>query len=129
MVKASKINIPEIKKNFQAAVSENKLEEVVIDNTDYEDVVQFEAFDNFCKDPVNNNVEEESRCTLGYSDLKDISESRMLNENIVNAVQKILKKQFKEGNGLQDSVLGQGVNFQVYRSFPFVQLLHDGRMH
>ena len=92
MLKASKINIPEVKKNFQAAISENKLEEVVIDNIDYEDVVQFEAFDNFCKDPVNNNVEEESRCTLGYSDLKDISESRMLNENIVNAVQKILKK-------------------------------------
>ena len=32
MVKASKINIPEIKKNSKAAISENKVEEVVIDN-------------------------------------------------------------------------------------------------
>ena len=60
MVKASKISIPEIKINSTAAISENKVEEVVIDNIDYEDVVQFEAFNNFCKDPLNNNVEEES---------------------------------------------------------------------
>ena len=68
MVKASKISIPEIKKNSTAAISENKVEEVVIDNIDYEDVVWFEAFNNFCKDPLNNNVEEESWCALNYSD-------------------------------------------------------------
>ena len=105
------------------------MEEIVIDDIDYEDVVQFEAFDNFCKNPINNNVEEESRCSLNHSDLKDLSENRMLNDNIVNAVQKMLKKQFTEANGLQNPVLGQGLNFQVYRSIPFVQVLHDGRMH
>ena len=47
----------------------------------------------------------------------------------VNAVQKMLKKQFTEANGLQDPVLRQGLNFQVYRSIPFVQVLHDGRIH
>ena len=80
----------------------------------------------FCKDPANNNVEKESRCALNYSDLKDISENRMLNDNIVNAVQKMQKKQFTEANGLQDPVIGQGLNFQVYRSILFVQVLHDG---
>ena len=105
------------------------MEEIVIDDIDYEDVVQFEAFDNFCKGSMNNNVEEESRSALNYSDLKDISENRILNDNIVNAVQKMLKKQFTEANGLQDPVLGQGLNFQVYRSIPFVQVLRDGRMH
>ena len=48
MVRASKISIPEINKNSKAVISE----EVVTDNIDYEDVVQFEAFDNFCKVPV-----------------------------------------------------------------------------
>ena len=62
---------------------------------------------------MNNNVEEESRCVLNYSYLKDISENRMLNDNIVNAVQKMQKKQFTEANGLQDPVIGQGINFQV----------------
>lgn len=52
MVRASKISIPEINKNSKAVISENKMEEVVTDNIDYEDVVQFEAFDNFCKVPV-----------------------------------------------------------------------------
>ena len=108
MVKASKISIPEIKKNSKAAISENKVEE---DNIDYEDVAQFEAFDIFFKDPVNNNVEEESQCALNYSDLRDILENRMLNDDIVNALQKMLKKQFTEANGLQDPVLGQGLDF------------------
>ena len=126
MVKASKISIPETKKNSKAAVSENKVEEVFVGYIDYEDAAQFEAFDNICKDPVNNNVEEESRCALNYSHLKDISENKILNDN---TAQKMLRKQFTEANGLQDPVLGQGVDFQVYRSIPFVRALHDGRMH
>ena len=81
MVRASKISIPKINKNFKAAISENKMEEVVIDNTDYDDVAQFEALDNFGKDSVSNNVEEESWSTLNYSDLKDILENRMLHDN------------------------------------------------
>ena len=93
------------------------MEKIVINDIDYDNVVQFEAFDNFCKDPVNNNVEEESRCALNHSDLKDISGNRMLNDNIVNAVQKMLKNQFTEANGLQDPVLGQGLNFQVIVAF------------
>ena len=99
MVKASKISIPETKKNSKAAVSENKVEEVFVGYIDYEDAAQFEAFDNICKDPVNNNVEEESRCALNYSHLKDISENKILNDN---TAQKMLRKQFTEANGLQD---------------------------
>ena len=78
---------------------------------------------------MTNNVEEESRCALKYSHLKDISENRMLNNNIMSEVQKMLKKPFTEVKGLQIPVLGQGLNFQVYRSIPFVQLLHNDRMH
>ena len=78
---------------------------------------------------MTNNVEEESRCALKYSDLKDISENRKLNNNIMSEVQKMLKKPFTEVNGLQIPVMWQGLNFQVYRSIPFVQLLHNGRMH
>lgn len=48
------------------------MEEVVIDDIDYKDVVQFGACNNFCKDPLNNDIWEESPCTLNYSDLKDI---------------------------------------------------------
>ena len=107
MVKSFKSSIPECKKNSKAAISENKVEEVVIDNTVI--FVQFEAFENFPKDTDNNNIEEKPQCALNYSDLKDTSKNRMLNDKIVNAVQKMLKKQFAEANGLQDPVQGQGL--------------------
>ena len=68
MVKSFKSSIPECKKNSKAAISENKVEEVVIDNTVI--FVQFEAFENFPKD-TDNNIEEKPQCALNYSDLKD----------------------------------------------------------
>ena len=84
------------------------MEEVGIDNIDYKDVAQFEAFENFLKDPESDNIEEEPRCVLNYIELKDTSENRMLNDKIVQC-KKMLKKQFVEANGLQDPVLGQGL--------------------
>ena len=69
MVKSFKSSIPECKKNSKAAISENKVEEVVIDNTVI--FVQFEAFENFPEDTDNNNIEEKPQCALNYSDLKD----------------------------------------------------------
>ena len=107
MVKSFEIIISKFKNNSKAAIRENKVEKVVIDNTVI--VVQFEAFENFRKDPDNNNIEEKPRCALNYIYLKDTSENRMLNDKIVNAVQKMLKKQFAEANGLQDPVQGQGL--------------------
>ena len=68
------------------------------------------------------------RCSLKYSDLKEISHNTTLNDNIINAVQKMLKKQFSQANSLQDPVLGQTLNFNVNRNLPFVQVLQDGRI-
>ena len=61
--------------------------------------------------------------------MKEISDNRMLNDNIINAVQKMLKKQFSQANGLQDPVLGQTLNFNITRNLSFVQVLYDGRIH
>ena len=41
----------------------------------------------------------------------------------------MMKDQFKEMNGLQDTVLGQNLTFSIYRNIPFVQVLHDGHNH
>ena len=56
------------------------------------------------------------RCPLKYSDLKEILDNRMLNDNITNAVQKMLKKQISQANGLPDPVLGQTLNFNANRN-------------
>ena len=50
---------------------------------------------------MNNNVEEESRWALNYSDLKYISENRMFNDSIVNAQKQIgYKKQISKFVGV-----------------------------
>ena len=107
MVKSFEIITSKFKNNSKAAIRENKVEKVVIDNTVI--VVQFEAFENFRKDPDNNNIEEKPRCASNYIDSSDTSENRMLNGKIVNAAQKMLKKQFAKANGLQDPIKGQGL--------------------
>lgn len=78
---------------------------------------------------MNNNVKKEPRCALNYGDLKDILDNSMLNDKIVNAVQKMLKTQFTKKNGLQDLLLGQRFNFEVYRNILFAQVLHNVSMH
>ena len=69
------------------------------------------------------------RCSLSYSDLKEISDRRMLSDNVVNAFHKMMEKQFPEANGLQDPILGQTLSFKVQKNKPFVQVLHDGKLH
>ena len=41
----------------------------------------------------------------------------------------MMKDQFKEVNGLQDTVLGQSLTLNIYRNIPFVQVLNDGHNH
>ena len=69
------------------------------------------------------------RCSLGYSNLKDISDSHMLSSNVVNVFQKLMEKQFPEANALQDPILGQTLSFKVQKNKPFVQVLHDGKLN
>ena len=53
----------------------------------------------------------------------------MLNDNIIQTFQQLLKIQYPDENGLQDPVLRQALNFAVYLTTPFVQVLHDGSLH
>ena len=53
----------------------------------------------------------------------------MLSDNVVNAFQKIMEKQFPEANSLQDPIFGQTLSFKVQKNKPFVQVLHDGKLH
>ena len=54
----------------------------------------------------------------------------MLTDNVINVLQKMLKKQFPDANGLQDPWLGQLLGYQIYQNTPFVQvIIHNGRYH
>ena len=76
-----------------------------------------------------NPSEKNPRVNLTAGDLNDLSHNRMLNDNIIQTFQQMLKIQYPDANGLQDPVLGQALNFAVYQTIPFVQVLHDGSLH
>ena len=47
---------------------------------------------------------------LSFSDLKTVSDSQMLADNVINLFQKMLKQVFVDAMGLQDSVRGQNLS-------------------
>ena len=105
-------------------------EEVATDGVDYEKDTEFDI--TLSKESLiakSESNELAPRCSFKYSNLKEISDNRMLNNNIIKDVQKMMKKQFSQANSLQDPVLGQTINLNVTRNLPFVQVLHDGRIH
>ena len=53
----------------------------------------------------------------------------MLTDNVINVLQKMLKKQFPDANGLQDPLLDQLLRYHIYQNTPFVQVIHNGRYH
>lgn len=56
------------------------------------------------------------------------SKTRWLNGNIINAAQRLLKKQYGVP-GLQDTVLGSTLAFDVVGGQEFVQVLHSNGNH
>ena len=66
-----------------------------------------------------NLSQKTPRVNLAVGDLSDLSHYRMLNDNIIQTFQQMLKIQYPDGNGLQDPVLGQALSFAVYQTTPF----------
>ena len=53
----------------------------------------------------------------------------MLSDNIIHVAQRMLKAKYPDIKGLQDPVLGQTFNYDVFPDQPSVQILHDGQLH
>ena len=62
-------------------------------------------------------------------DLKSISDQRMLSDNVIHVIQQMIAEQNNVKSGLQDPILGQTLRFAIYRTTPFVQVLHDDGCH
>jgi Ulp1 family protease len=109
--------------------------EVIQDNLSYEDLVTFteeKKTDVSCDESEVNEFVSGGKshfCVdLSHKDLLEISNGEMLSDKVINSFQHLMKTQYN-ANGLQDTVLGQTLHYQIYRSEPFVQILHDGRIH
>ncbi|XP_065679788.1 uncharacterized protein LOC136094113 [Hydra vulgaris] len=133
LLAASKIEItlnPE-KKNVETEVINNNL-------IDYENILEFVdnnivIFSDDENDTDKKNDSDEKNCiskiNLSESDFSDILNNEWLSDNVINIFQNMIKDQFKEVSGLQDTVLGQNLAFSTHINKPFVQVLHNGCNH
>ena len=78
---------------------------------------------------ANSEFSKSSTTNPFKEGLKTISNKKMLTDNVINVLQKMLKKQFPDTNGLQDPLLGQLLSYQIYQNTPFVQVIHNGCYH
>ena len=102
---AAKTNIQKEKESTKS--NENVvLEEIVIDDIEIDGKTSFtttipvlQVFD------FDDSADEtpSPRCLLQYGDLKLINNKRMLNDNVINAVQKMLHTQYPDIDGLHDT--------------------------
>ena len=87
---------------------------------DSEEDIELETMNETVKSP---------RADLSDDDLKKISDEQMLTDNVINVLQKRLKRNFTDAMGLQDTLLVQSLTCNVYQNKPFVQDIHNGRYH
>ena len=87
---------------------------------DSEEDIELETMNETVKSP---------RADLSGDDLKKISDEQMLTDNVINVLQKRLKRNFTDAMGLQDTLLVQSLTCNVYQNKPFVQAIHNGRYH
>ena len=64
-----------------------------------------------------NLSQKAPRVNLTAGNLNDLSHNRMLNNNIIQTFQQMLKIQYPDANGLQDPVLGQVLNLLFIKPF------------
>lgn len=65
---------------------------------------------------------------LSKQEISQIHRQQMLTDKHISAVNVMLQRQFPETRGLQPTIRGQNLSFQVVEP-PFVQILHVGSNH
>ena len=121
------------------------INEAVSDKSENEDDLNFHKKTPFretlidltgddCNDTVEHQIEkpfsgDSIRSELTRKDLNTLSKNVMLNDKIINVFQRMMARDLKISNGLQDTVLGQKQMFKPMPDVPFVQVLHDGQYH
>ena len=125
---------------YTPAKSNTEEEQVLERDFDFKapDVFTVENCDiDLTVDPEDETSSEEKldktvtspREKLSFSDLKTISDSQMLTDNVINLLQKMLKQVFVDAMLLQDLVRGQNLSYDVYQNRPFVQITHNRHYH
>ena len=62
-------------------------------------------------------------------DLENITNKRMLSDDVIHGFNILCGRQFEHVAGLQDPLLGQTSQYSVIKNQKFVQILHNNRVH
>ena len=132
---AAKITITNEKGSNNSKENNIIIEEMIIDNVETDCITSFPTdipvTDIFDDDEDDDDEPKDEGATsprslLTFDDLKLISNKRMLNDSVIIVIllykaQSILHKQYPDIGGLQDTILGEILNLNVYQNQPFVQ--------
>ena len=126
-------------KVIQEKVAKVKIEseEKLLRYSTIESIVELEMQD----DDVNkeNEIDEERKGYKTYfkntklpvtnKALEDITNKRLLSDNVTHGFNILCGKQFENVAGLQDPLLGQKSQYSVMKNQKFVQILHNNGSH
>ena len=74
------------------------------------------------EDLVLTNGPESNRSDLSHRTLRILSNNLMLTDNVIFPFQRMIKNQYPLVEGLQDTVLGQTLAYDVMKNRPFLQV-------
>ena len=69
------------------------------------------------------------RANVTAEDLGYICHNWLLIDSVINSFQQMLKSQYIHAKGIQDLLLGQGLDFAIFPSVLFVEILIDGNLY
>ena len=141
MTNASKITVNQDKRNGQqnqSIVLEEPVLDFCVDEREFflaSNGSEIEASESVTiKDPsgldennktIYNNIDS----TISKESAVALKNNRKFSDDIINTLQNMLNRDYRDVKGLQDHVLGQALQFKVINESPFVQVSHTGGLH
>ena len=77
--------------------------------------------------PQVSGKTQRANLTAGY--LGYFCHNWLLIDSVINSFQQTLKSQYIHAKGIQDLLLGQGLDFAIFPNVLFVQILIDGNLY
>ncbi|XP_065670722.1 uncharacterized protein LOC105849232 isoform X2 [Hydra vulgaris] len=101
-----------------------------ISSDDSHELLESTAFDVNKEHQSNlQHIKHLKSSLIGNIELNEIEKEQMLNDNTIHFCQQIMSVQLGINIGLQDPIKGKVLSFEILKSSPFVQILHDGNLH
>ena len=126
-IKKSKVIKVDVEKPTKVHRKEEPIIENIVDSNGM-GLDQFKTNDVITLDSSSGDEEvtltnyPTKRSDVTQGDLAELSNNQMLSDRIIYAMQKMIAKKYPMVQGLQDTILGQTLSFDVMKNRPFLQV-------